>query len=251
LQFFLLLPYNESMKLSRSQIKQGLEQIPMNTILGVSSKGLTAKQKQFCKEVAMGQTGSEAYRRAYKSKAKPTSVAAEASKLKSKPTIAQTIEAYEAAIQAQTYQTPAGLRALVIHTLVNVITNNETKDAVKVAAAKTLGTVTEVAAFTERRETKVITSSEDTKTKLLAKLRDMMKANAVDADVIETDSLMAELSLEKSADGATHPSPTTSNAGQESHSLLHSTPHEVPQDFSDQPDPTPSIQEDPPSGVEK
>ena len=206
----------------------------------------------------MGQTGSEAYRRSYGSKAKPTTVANKASKLKAQDNIQSTISAYEAAIQAQTYQTPAGLRALVIHTLVNVITNNETKDAVKVAAAKTLGTVTEVAAFTERKETRVITSSEDTKAKLLAKLRDMMKANAVDAEVIETDSLMAELSLEKSADGETHPSPTTSNARQESHSLLHSTPHKASQEFASasdknlmDADPTPSIQEDPPSGVEK
>ena len=80
------------MKLTRAQIKEGLNQIPMQTILGVSDRALTHKQKQFCKEVAMGQTGSEAYRRAYKSKAKPTSVAAEASKLKAKPTIAQTIK---------------------------------------------------------------------------------------------------------------------------------------------------------------
>jgi hypothetical protein len=139
---------------------------------------------------------------------------------------------------------------------VNVITNNETKDAVKVQAAKTLGTVTEVAAFTERRETKVITSSEDTKAKLLAKLRDMMKANAVDADVIETDSLMAELSLEKSADGETHPSPTQSTRQAESLSHLHSTPHKVPpqESLSENivdADPTPSIQEDPPMGDEK
>jgi hypothetical protein len=141
---------------------------------------------------------------------------------------------------------------------VNVITNNETKDAVKVAAAKTLGTVTEVAAFTERKETRVITSSEDTKAKLLAKLRDMMKANAVDAEVIETDSLMAELSLEKSADGETHPPGTPSDAEQESHSLLHSTPHKASQEFASasdkniwDADPTPFVQEDPPSGVEK
>ena len=201
----------------------------MNTILGVSDKSLTAKQKAFCKEVAMGQTGSEAYRRAYKSKAKPTSVAAEASKLKAKPTITQTIEAYEAAIQAQTYQTPAGLRALVIQTLVNVITNDDTKDAVKVAAAKTLGTVTEVAAFTERKETRVITSSEDTKAKLLAKLRDMMKANAEDAEVIDTDSLMVE--LQNSGAAQTHPYPSPQDAQEESLSQLHSIPHEPSQDF--------------------
>lgn len=206
----------------------------------------------------MGQTGSEAYRRAYSSKAKPTTAANKASKLKAQDNIQATIEAYEAAIQAQTYQTPAGLRALVIQTLVNVITNDETKDAVKVAAAKTLGTVTEVAAFTERKETRVITSSEDTKTKLLAKLRDMMKANAVDADVIETDSLMQELSAENSGDRDTHPSPTTATRQAESHSLLHTIPHERSQEFtsaSDEKepdlDPTPSIEEDPPSEVEK
>jgi hypothetical protein len=233
------------MKLTRASIKQGLEQIPMNTILGVSAKGLTHKQKTFCKEVAMGQTGSEAYRRAYNSKAKPTSVAVEASKLKAKPSIQQTIEAYEAAIQAQEYQTPAGLRALVIQTLVNVITNDETKDAVKVQAAKTLGTVTEVAAFTERRETKVITSSEDAKANLLAKLRDMMKANATDAVVIETDSLMEELSGKTAAD-VPHSPGTPTHAQEESLNSLHTTPHKPSQNFSDQPDPTPSIQEDPP-----
>ena len=242
------------MKLTRSQIKEGLNQIPMNTILGVSDKSLTAKQKQFCKEVAMGQTGSEAYRRSYGSKAKPTTVANKASKLKAQDNIQSTIQAYEAAIAAQTYQTPAGLRALVIQTLVNVITNNETKDAVKVAAAKTLGTVTEVAAFTERKETRVITSSEDTKTKLLAKLRDMMKANAVDAEVIDTDSLMVE--LRNSAADATHPYPSPQAAQEESLSQLHSIPSEVSPSESlleNQPDtdPTPFIQEDPPSGVEK
>jgi len=242
------------MKLSRAQIKEGLEQIPMNTILGVSDKSLTAKQKAFCKEVAMGQTGSEAYRRAYSSKAKPTTAANKASKLKAQDNIQSTIQAYEAAIAAQTYQTPAGLRALVIHTLVNVITNNETKDAVKVAAAKTLGTVTEVAAFTERKETRVITSSEDTKTKLLAKLRDMMKANAVDADVIDTDSLMIE--LQNSAVDATHPYPSPQAAQEESLSQLHSIPSKLSPSESLlenqlDADPTPSIQEDPPSEVEK
>ena len=228
----------------------------METILGVSAKSLTSKQKAFCKEVAMGQTGSEAYRRAYKSKAKPTTAASKASKLKAQDNIQSTIQAYEAAIQAQTYQTPAGLRALVIQTLVNVITNNETKDAVKVAAAKTLGTVTEVAAFTERKETRVITSSEDTKTKLLAKLRDMMKANAEDAEIIDTDSLMVE--LQNSGAAQTHPSPIAPRDQEESLSHLHSIPSEVSEGFSnptfqnpsDQ-DPTPSIQEDPPIGVEK
>ena len=240
------------MKLTRAQIKAGLEQIPMQTILGVSDKALTHKQKTFCKEVAMGQTGAEAYRRAYKSKAKPKSVAVEASKLKAKPSIAQTIEAMEQAIEAQAYQTPIALRALVIQTLVQTMIDPEAKDSVKVAAAKTLGTVTEVAAFTERREIRTIKSSEDTKTQLMARLRDMMRAGATDAVMIETDSLMDELSG-KTLESDPHPYPTPTDAQAESHSQLHTIPHKQSQnsveqspELLDQDDPTPSDTEDPP-----
>ena len=219
----------------------------METILNVSDKALTGKQKKFAMEVAMGQTGSDAYRKAYNSKAKPKSVAVEASKLRAKPSIAQTIEAYEAAIKAQTYQTPAGLRALVIQTLVNVLVDEEAGDSVKIAAAKTLGTVTEVAAFTERKEVRTITSSEDTKAKLMAKLRDMMKREATDAPVIEVDSLLEELKPKTPA-AETHPYPTPQATQEESHSQLHTMSHERSQENSDPEDPTPSIQEDPPVG---
>jgi hypothetical protein len=52
---------------------------------------------------------------------------------------------------------------LLIHSLVKVLADDNAKDATKVAAAKVLGTVTEVAAFTERRETHIIKSSADAK----------------------------------------------------------------------------------------
>ena len=249
------------MKLSRSQIKEGLSQIPIETIMGVSGKGLTSKQKTFCKEVAMGQTGAEAYRRSYSKKAKPTTAANQASKLKAKPTIASTIEAMEGAIRAAEYQTPAGLRALVIQTLVQTMIDPETKDAVKIAAAKTLGTVTEVAAFTERKETRVITSSEDAKTKLLAKLRDMMKANATDATVIDADSLLMELAapVAEVADGDTHPVGTPQAVEPGTLHTLHTIPPKQSQNLSEQDnfedppleffpvdDPTPSSEEDHP-----
>jgi hypothetical protein len=240
------------MKLSRAQIKEGIEQIPMSTILGVSSKALTPKQKQFCKESALGASGSEAYRRAYKSKGNTRTVAVKASNLKAQDNIKATILAMEAAIEAQTYQTPAALRALVIQTLVQTMIDPEAKDSVKVQAAKTLGTVTEVAAFTERKEVRTITSSEDTKAKLMLRLRDMMKAEASDAPVIEVDSLLEEL-RPKTLVSDTHPSPTPTYVEQESHSQLHTTPHKQSQnsvgqspELLDPEDPTPSIQEDPP-----
>jgi len=122
--------------LKRSQIKEGLTQIPMETILRVSDRALTPKQKAFCKEVAMGNTGAEAIRRSYKTKGKPKTNANDAYKLRKRPDIQATIQAYEVALQAQAYQTPAGLRALVIQTLVQTMIDPEAGDSVKVAAAK-------------------------------------------------------------------------------------------------------------------
>jgi len=255
LQFCSLLPYNRSMKISRSQIREGLEQIPMNTILGVSKSSLTSKQKQFCKGVAMGKTGADAYREAYKTKAKPKIVANDAYKLKKRPDINATIQAMEGAIRAAEYQTPAGLRALVIQTLVQTMIDPEVKDSVKVAAAKTLGTVTEVAAFTERKETRIITSSEDAKAKLLAKLRDMMKASATDATVIDADSLLMELAapIDEVADVDTHSVGTPQAVEPGTLHTLHTIPHKPSQNLPDPPlteldwdDPTPSFEEDPP-----
>lgn len=243
------------MKLSRSQIREGLEQIPMQTILGVSGKALTHKQKQFCKEVAMGSTGSEAIRKAYNRKGKPKTNANDAYKLRKRPDIQATIQAMEGAIQAAEYQTPAGLRALVIQTLVQTMIDPEVKDSVKIAAAKTLGTVTEVAAFTERKETRVITSSEDAKSKLLAKLRDMMKANATDATVIDADSLLMELAapVDEVGDGDTHPVGTPQDVEPGTLHTLHTIPPKPSQNLSDPPlteldwdDPTPQSEEDPP-----
>ena len=233
------------MKLTRAQIQAGIEQIPMHTILGVSNKALTPKQKQFCKESALGASGSEAYRRAYKSKGNTRTVAVKASNLKSQDNIKATIAAMEAAIEAQAYQTPIALRALVIQTLVQTMIDPEAKDSVKVAAAKTLGTVTEVAAFTERREIRTIKSSEDTKTQLMARLRDMMRAGATDAVMIETDSLMDELSG-KTVESDPHPYPTPTDAQAESHSQLHTIPSERLEKNTDPVDPTPSDTEDPP-----
>jgi hypothetical protein len=222
----------------------------MSTILGVSDKALTPKQKQFCKESALGASGAEAYRRAYKSKGNPKTVANKASKLKTRGDIQATIDAMEAAIEAQTYQTPVALRALVIQTLVQTMIDPDVKDSVKVAAAKTLGTVTEVAAFTERKEIRTIKSSEDTKTQLMARLRDMMRAGATDAVVIDTDSLMQELSG-NAVEDEPHPYPTPTCDEQESHSQLHTTPHKASGNLSDPVDPTPYTQEDPPLEDEK
>jgi hypothetical protein len=85
---------------------------------------------------------------------------------------------------------------LVIQGLVQVALNPDAKDAVKVQALKTIGTITEVAAFTERKEVRTISSSEDARARVMQELRALVSNGAEDATVIEADSLLQELTGE-------------------------------------------------------
>jgi hypothetical protein len=204
--------------LSRKQIQEGLEQIPMADILSVSRKEITPKMQAFAQEIAKGASKAEAYRKAYKQNATPATLAGEPYRVAADPRIAAEIEAYKLAIEASKHRTPAALRELVIQSLVQVVIDPDAKQATKVQAAKVLGTVTEVAAFTERKEVRTIRSSEDTKAKIMAQLRTMLNAGAEDATVVEADTLLRELA------GETHPSPTPPTELSESQSLLHTIP---------------------------
>jgi hypothetical protein len=233
--------------LSRKQIREGLEQVPMTELLGVSAKALTGKQQAFARELAKGSTKADAYRRAYKADAKPSSLAKDPYTIAADPRIIREVEAYKLAIEAAKHRTPAALRELVIQSLVQVVIDPEAKQATKVQAAKVLGTVTEVAAFTERKEIRTIRSSEDTKAKIMGQLRAMLNAGAEDATVVEADTLLRELA------GEPHPLPTPPNDASESQSLLHTIPPERTQEELDPhpiekldgETPPPCIEEDP------
>jgi len=233
-------------KLTRAQITEGLDSVPVSHILGKSvSRELTAKQKAFALEVARGATGAGAYRKAYSPKGKPKTHGDNASRLKGDERIQAEIQAYQLAIEGAKHRNPAALRELVIQSLVKVIIDPESKPGQITAAAKVLGTVTEVAAFTERKEVRTITSSEDARAAIMAQLRELSNAGATDAHIIDAqaDDLMRELAMD-----ATHPPPTPQASEQESPPSLHTIPHEQPPlgTFPSE-DPTPSTQEDPPS----
>ena len=221
------------------------------------SRELTAKQKKFAREVAMGATKADAYRRAYNAKS-PHTMASKPYHLAADDRVKLEIEAIKRAIAAQEYQTPAALRALVIQSLVQVITDPDAKPGQITAAAKVLGTVTEVAAFTERKEVRTITSSEDARARIMAELKQLANAEAEDVTAVDADadSLLAELVAANVAEGDTHPSPTPQASEQESRSNAHTIPPEQsapePDSKNSQPgDPTPSSQDDPPSSFEK
>ena len=247
-------------KLTRAQIRESLDTVPVSHILGKSaSRQLTAKQKAFAMEVAKGSTGAAAYRKAYNTKASPKIQGSEASKLKANPTIAQEIEAYELALKGETYRTPAALRALVVQTLAQVLVDPDAKQAVKVQAAKAIGAMTDVSLFTHRTETKIIKSSGDARAELMAQIREITKASAEDAHIIDADadSLLAEL---KSGGSDTHRGATPQADDAESLAYMHTIPLEQsPPKFGslsdsdldpENPDgetPPPSSEETPPS----
>jgi hypothetical protein len=238
---------NESIKspkrLTRKQIEEGLDSVPISYLVGSSSRELTAKQKTFAREVALGATGAEAYRKAYNTKALPKTQGNQAHKLKTRPDIGAEIEAIKRAQEAEHIKNPAALRSLVINTLVELATNPDAKDAVRLQAVKILGGVTEVAAFTERKETKVITSSHDARAEIMAELRALSNAQAIDVEN-EAASLLDEL---KSPVAETHPAPTPQTEEKQPSQYLHTIPHEPDPKNSNSDDPTPSNSEDPPS----
>lgn len=178
--------------LTRKQIRETLDQVPIDSVLNVSGE-LTTKQKNFAREVASGKTKADAYRKAYKADATKRTLAGAPYDLAKDPRISREIEAYRLANEAVKHRTAGQLRDLVIHSLVQVIIDPEAKQATKVQASRVLGTVAGVDAFVHRSETKVIKSSETTRDQIMAELRRMMQSNATDATEIDPDALLIEL----------------------------------------------------------
>jgi hypothetical protein len=246
-------------KLSRAQLREALDTVPVDTLFSPAvSKELTGKQKKFCLEVAKGETKANAYRKAYNVKSKHT-LQREPYQLTRDQRITNQIEAMQAAISAQEYQTPAALRALVIQSLVGVITDPESKPGQITAAAKVLGTVTEVAAFTERKEVRTITSSETARAQVLDQLRAIVQGSATDATIIDrdADSLLAELTAEpETVEDEPHPGATPQAEEEESLVPMHTIPLErshsaatLTEDLFSSEESDDAPQEDPPSSL--
>jgi hypothetical protein len=140
-------------------------------------------------------------------------VAGDASKLAGTPHISLLIDAYRASFEAREYQKPERLRELVIHQLTVMALNPEVKDAQRIKSLELLGKVSEVGAFTERKETKVIHESSKLKERLLDQLK-----TVIDGDISEVtgkdegESLLAEILGEREQESQTptiHPPPET------------------------------------------
>ena len=231
-------------KITKREIREGLEQIPIEQILlgSVGDKQLTHKQKTFAKQVALGKPKAQAYKIAYDTNGNPITASANAQKLMGDTRIKLLVEAYTRAFEAREYQKPERLRELVIHQLTEMALNPEVKDAQRIRSLELLGKVSEVGAFTERKETKVIHESSKIKEKLLEQLKTIINVDATEVD--NGESLLRELSGQnQDEEKPENAEPTTTRPPDIDHaeegSVIHSIPH-IQSASSDASEPTDS-----------
>jgi hypothetical protein len=180
-------------KLTRAQIKAGLDTIPVETLLS-SGTGktpqLTAKQRAFAYAVALGKPKAQAYRETYKADPAPSTIVNAPYVLAKDARIQQEIEAYKLAIEAEKHRTPAQLKALLVQQLVAHSLDNDFPPASRVQCLKLLGSLYDVGAFVERKEITTVNRSDDIRTRLMDRLR------TVTIDTVQADDaldLLAEI----------------------------------------------------------
>ena len=183
-------------KLKRSEVVEALKTCPIESVLVGASRGteraLTAKQRKFAEAIARGETKAGAYRAAYDTQAKPDTQSQAGTRLMNDSRIAAQVAAFQAAAEAKRYATPAALRSLVIEQLTAMAVDDGVKHAQRLRALELLGKVTEVAAFTERREVVTVSDSGAARDRLIDSLRAALRSDAIDADVVG-ETLIAEL----------------------------------------------------------
>jgi hypothetical protein len=174
-------------KLTRAQIKEGLDTIPIETLLS-SGEGktpkLTSKQKAFAHAVALGETKAEAYRKAYKRTASKRTMACKPYELARDERIQREVQAYTLALEAEKHRTPAQLKALLVQQLVQHSLDDDFPPAQRMKALQLIGQLFEVGAFLERKETTIVHKSSDIRTRLLERL-----GRITDVEVKQDDAL--------------------------------------------------------------
>jgi hypothetical protein len=216
-------------KLTKKQIQEGLEQMPIDVLLtGTRNNRLTHKQKEFAKEVALGNTKAGAYRKAYNTKANKKVQANHGSALAMRDDIAMEIEAIKQAIEFNKSHSTAQLRALVVSQLTKEALNGDNPPASRLTALKALGEVAGVDAFIHRTETKVIRDSDSARNELMDQLKKVIGDNM--RTVNEDDSDARELLAEISGAGIVNPAAQTPpgghplNVADSSANYIHSIP---------------------------
>jgi hypothetical protein len=174
-------------KLTRAQIKAGLDQVPIESLLS-SGEGkkpqLTHKQREFARAIALGQSKANAYRGSHKANPAPSTIKNAPYVLAADARIQREIAAYKLAIEAEKHRTPAQLKALLVQQLVQHSLDEDFPPAQRMKALALIGQLYEVGAFLERKETTVVHKSADIRTRLLDRLK-VSDVKAKPSDALE------------------------------------------------------------------
>jgi hypothetical protein len=201
-----LYPYKTMpQKLTRAQIKAGLDQVPIESLL-MSGEGktpkLTHKQKAFAHAVALGETKANAYRKAYKAKPAPSTMRSAPYELAAHPSVSREIEATRAAIESAKHRTPAQLKALLVHELVQHSLDPEFPPAQRMRALQLIGNLFEVGAFLERKESTIVHKSADIRARLLDRLQARAPSAGPATDALELLEEIRGSGITEAASGA-------------------------------------------------
>ena len=214
-------------KLTRAQIKEGLDTIPVETLLS-SGQGkqakITHKQREFARAVAMGQSKAQAYRVSHKAKPTKATITTEPYKLMRDPRITREVEAYRLALEAEKHRNPVQLKALLVQQLVQHSLDEDFPPAQRMKALQLIGQLFEVGAFLERKETTVIHKSTDIRTRLLERLGTLTDVKVKDEGL----ALMDEIKGGAIVSDAVYATPTEGAPAQEAVAVAVCTPHTIP-----------------------
>ena len=232
--------------ITRKQAKETIESKGLVSAIGIGKSGLTAKQRKFAEKIVLdGLNASDAYRASYNTKGNPATVNPHASRLRANDKIQATIEALEQAKEAAALHSIESLKALVISTLTDIATNSD-KDAVRVQAVKTLGTVVGVDMFRETKRIETVKDSDEIKTQIMQQLKTMMLGTD-SAQEVDATELLSELAGDANlaTSDPTTPPPCQFDNGTPTLDE-HTIPHEQSDDFSE--DPPVSVDSSTPQG---
>ena len=190
-------------KLTRAQIREGLDTIPIEQLLS-SGEGkrpkITGKMKAFAHAVALGETKAEAYRQSYNPRPAKSTILTAPYKVASDARVQREVEAYRLALEAEKHRTPVQLKALLVQQLVQHSLDEDWPPAQRMKALQMIGNLFEVGAFLERKESTIIHKSSDIRTRLLERLGRVTDVTAKQDDGL---TLLQEIRGDGSADAST------------------------------------------------
>ena len=213
-------------KLTRTQIREGLDTIPIETLLS-SGEGkrpkITSKMKAFAHAVALGETKAEAYRQSYKRNASKSTLAVQPYVLARDARIAREVEAYQLALEAEKHRNPIQLKALLVQQLVQHSLDEDFPPAQRMKALQMIGNLFEVGAFLERKESTIIHKSSDIRTRLLERLGKATDVKAKDDGLTLLEEIRGDGTSDVPARAPTAPVGGLRDAVH-AHDLTHTVP---------------------------